>query len=122
MNNKILTAVMIIAVMVVWVKGISHAATAEENYKFYCVQCHGISGGGDGINVTEEMPVTPRNHASAEDMSKLTDAEIINAIADGGAANSKSALMPPFGKTLTRDEIKDMVYYLRKMCKCKSAK
>lgn len=120
MNNKGFIAIMIISAMVVLVKNSSHAATAEENYRFYCTQCHGVSGNGDGINVTKEMPVTPRDHASAEEMSKLTDSEIISAIADGGAANSKSPLMPPFGKTMTRDEIKDMMLYLRKMCKCKS--
>ena len=118
MNKKALYVIMIFALMMTLGKGISYAVTAEENYKFYCVQCHGSGGKGDGINVTKDMAVTPRNHASAEDMSKLSDADITNAITDGGPANSKSPLMPPFGKTLTADEIKDMVSHLRKMCNC----
>ena len=119
MNKKALYVILFFAVVMMTLgTGISYAVTAEENYKFYCVQCHGSGGKGDGINVTKDMAVTPRNHASAEDMSKLSDADITNAITDGGPANSKSPLMHPFGKTLTADEIKDMVSHLRKMCNC----
>lgn len=103
-------------------EGTSYAVSAEDNYKWYCSQCHGLTGKGDGVNVTKDMAVTPRNHASAADMSKLSDADLTNAIADGGPANSKSPLMPPFGKTLTVDEIKDLVSYLRKLCNCTAAK
>lgn len=116
--NKNALHIIFLAAMMTLGTGISFAATADENYKFYCVQCHGPQGKGDGINVTKDMAVTPRNHSSAEDMSKLSDADITNAITDGGPANSKSPLMPPFGKTMTADEIKDMVSYLRKMCNC----
>lgn len=96
----------------------SYAASAEENYKFYCSQCHGFTGKGDGINVTKDMAVTPRNHTDSKVMSELSDTDIENAIKDGGPANSKSPLMPPWGKTMTSDEIKDMVKYLRKLCNC----
>lgn len=122
MNKKALLVVMTFAIVVTLGRGISYAVTAEENYKWYCSQCHGFTGKGDGINVTKDMAVTPRNHASAADMSKLTDTDITNAIADGGPANSKSPLMPPFGKTLTTEEIKDLVTYLRKLCNCTAAK
>lgn len=98
--------------------GVSSAASAKENYDFYCVQCHGPEGKGDGVNVTKDMSVTPRNHADAKEMAKLTDKDIFNAIKDGGVANSKSPLMPPFGSTITTDEVNDLVKYLRKMCNC----
>ena len=94
------------------------AASAEENYRFYCSQCHGLEGRGDGPNATEEQPASPRDHTSAHDMEKLTDREIISVIRDGGEATSKSTLMPPFGKTLTEKEIVDLKDYLRKLCKC----
>ena len=97
----------------------SFAATAKDNYGFYCAQCHGLTGKGDGPNATKNQPVEPRDHTSAYEMGKLTDGEIIDAITGGGAAVSKSALMPPFGKTLTTEEIADLRGYLRKMCGCK---
>ena len=108
-------------------KGAAFAASAEENYKFYCAQCHGLDGKGEGVNAKPktvglelpDMSVTPRNHTSPEDMNELTDTVIEKAIKRGGAAVRKSTLMPPFGKTLTENEIKDLTAYLRKLCKCK---
>ncbi len=96
----------------------SFAASAEELYKFYCSQCHGVQGKGDGPNATPSQPVSPRNHTDAKAMKKLTDDDIINVIKSGGPATSKSPMMPPFGKTLTDDEVKLLKDYLRKLCKC----
>lgn len=108
-------------------KGTAFAVSAEENYKFYCTQCHGSDGKGEGANAKPkvvgidlpEMSVTPRNHTNPEDMNKLTDTDIESAISGGGAAVSKSTIMPPWGKTLTEAEIKDLTAHLRKLCKCK---
>ncbi|OGP31914.1 MAG: hypothetical protein A2073_02385 [Deltaproteobacteria bacterium GWC2_42_11] len=97
--------------------GSAFAASADENYKWYCAQCHGSGGKGDGIN-SKDLPVTPRNHTNPADMKKLTDGDIENVIKQGGAATSKSTTMPPFGSTITGDEIKEMVKYLHKLCNC----
>lgn len=91
----------------------------EDLYRFHCAQCHGLKGMGDGPNATKEMPVSPRDHTSAVEMGKLTDADIINAITEGGPATSKSSLMPPYGKTLSKAEISSLKDYLRKLCNCK---
>lgn len=98
---------------------IASAETPEDLYRFHCAQCHGLKGMGDGVNATREMPVSPRDHTSAVEMNKLTDADIINAITEGGPATSKSSLMPPYGKTLTKAEIASLKDYLRKLCNCK---
>ena len=92
--------------------------TARDNYAFYCAQCHGLKGMGDGPNATKNQPVDPRDHTSAYEMSKLTDADIINVIRDGGSATSKSTMMPPFKKTLTDKEIHELKDYIRKLCGC----
>ncbi|MBI5970395.1 MAG: cytochrome c [Deltaproteobacteria bacterium] len=97
----------------------AQAAAAEANYKFYCAQCHGLEGKGDGPNATKSQPVSPRNHTNTVEMSKLSDQDIINVIKGGGAATSKSTMMPPFGKTLTDAEVAALKDYLRKLCKCK---
>jgi mono/diheme cytochrome c family protein len=95
------------------------AETVEDLYRFHCAQCHGLKGMGDGPNATKEMPVSPRDHTSAVEMNKLTDSDIINAITEGGTATSKSSLMPPYGKTLSKSEISSLKDYLRKLCDCK---
>lgn len=96
----------------------SMGATARDNYAFYCAQCHGSEGRGDGPNATESQPVEPRNHSSAYEMKKLTDDEIIDVIHNGGAATSKSTLMPAFRRTLSDKEIEGLKDYLRELCKC----
>ena len=95
------------------------AAEAEQIFKFYCAQCHGPSGKGDGPNVTKNFPVSPRNFTSAAEMNKLSDADLKNVILDGGPAASKSPMMPPWGKTLSEAEVDALIKHLRKLCKCK---
>ena len=45
---------------------------------------------------------------------------IAKVIKEGGPSIDKSVLMPPWGDTLSDEEIKDMVQHLRMLCKCKS--
>lgn len=99
--------------------GLVFAASPAENYKWYCSQCHGLTGKGDGINATKEQPVNPKNHTDSKEMSKLSASDVKSVISEGGSATSKSTMMPPFGKTLTDAEIKELVEYLSKLCNCK---
>jgi mono/diheme cytochrome c family protein len=91
----------------------------EKVFRFYCAQCHGLGGKGDGPNVTKDFPVSPRNFTNAEEMNKLSDADIKNVILDGGPSASKSPMMPPWSKTLTEAEVDALVQHLRKLCACK---
>ena len=93
------------------------AETAKDNYKTYCVQCHGLGGEGNGINVPD-MSTQPRNHTDAKEMSARTDKELFKVIKEGGQAIKKSVLMPPWGSTLLDEEINDLVKYLHQLCKC----
>jgi cytochrome c oxidase cbb3-type subunit 3 len=97
----------------------AQAADIGQVFKFYCAQCHGVGGKGDGPNVTKDFPVSPRNFTNAKEMDKLTDADLKNVIIDGGPAASKSPVMPPWGKTLSGDEVDGLVKHLRKLCACK---
>ena len=94
-------------------------AEAEVMFKFYCAQCHGLGGKGDGPNVSKDFPVSPRNFTSAEEMNKLTDADLKNVILDGGPAVSKSEMMPPWSKTLTEAEVDALIRHIRRLCACK---
>ena len=99
------------------------AETVEENYKLYCVQCHGTAGTGQGINQTAGgLAVSPRDHTNAAEMSKLSADEIRLAISKGGDAVKKSELMPPWDEVLSAKEIDDLVALMGKLCKCELAK
>ncbi|NKB59808.1 MAG: c-type cytochrome [Alphaproteobacteria bacterium] len=95
------------------------AAETEKVFKFYCAQCHGLTGKGDGPNVTKDFPVSPRNFTNAKEMNKLSDADLKNVIMDGGPSVSKSPMMPPWGKTLNAEEVDGLIKHLRVLCKCK---
>lgn len=97
------------------------ASSAEDNYRLYCVQCHGTSGNGEGINQTSGgLAVSPRNHSDVVLMSKLSDDHLRQAITGGGDAVDSSELMPAWGKTLSAEEIDELVLYLRQLCQCQA--
>ena len=50
-------------------------------------------------------------------MGRLSDAEIYEVIEKGGAAVDLSGAMPPWGKTLTREQIQGLVSYIRSLSK-----
>jgi mono/diheme cytochrome c family protein len=95
------------------------ASETEKVFKFYCAQCHGLEGKGDGPNVTKDFPVSPRNFTNAAEMNKLSDADLKNVIMDGGPSVSKSPMMPPWGKTLTPEQVDGLIKHLRTLCNCK---
>jgi cytochrome c oxidase cbb3-type subunit 3 len=101
--------------------GTLHAASAKDNYRTYCAQCHGLQGNGRGVNI-RDMSVQPRNHTDAAYMSSRSDDDLFTADKKGGLAINKSVLMPPWGNSLSDTEIHDMVRYLRALCHCQYGK
>lgn len=117
MNKLMLSAFMAVTLMSP-VAAIAADVDVKQVFRFYCAQCHGLEGNGDGPNVTEDFPVTPRKFNDAAEMSKLSDADIRNVILDGGPAVSKSEMMPPWSETLADAEVDALIIYLRELCNC----
>ncbi len=86
--------------------------TGRRLYISVCAYCHGISGDGFGLNAPN-LAVPPRDHTDAAYMASRTDEQLFAVIKHGGAAQGKSALMPPWGGRLTDREIAAAVAYLR---------
>ena len=86
-------------------------------YARTCALCHGPAGTGDGPNA-RYLRVTPTAHADAAYMGTRTDAELYDAIAAGGYAMRRSNEMPAFGETLAPAQIRALVQYLRRLCRC----
>ena len=77
-----------------------------------CVWCHADStpaGPSNRSNVTPDPPLmndgTILNRESDESLEKV--------IALGGSAVGKSPMMPPYGRSLSKDEIAGLVAYMR---------
>ncbi len=113
-NSKV---ILMLATMILTVSAQARE-TAADNYKTYCVQCHGMQGNGKGLNI-RDMSVQPRDHTDAKAMSTRSDDNLFKVIKEGGLSIDKSVLMPPWGDSLSDEEIHDMVQYLRTLCKCK---
>jgi cytochrome c oxidase cbb3-type subunit 3 len=97
--------------------GTAQAEDAKQTFDFYCAQCHGFEGKAKGPNVTKDIATTPRDFTNKVDMAKRTDDDIRTVIKDGGPSISKSALMPPWGKTLSAEQIEMLLVYVRHFSK-----
>jgi len=80
--------------------------TAEATYKTKCAACHGPDGKGE---TTTGKALKVKDFAS-EDVRKMSDADLSDAISKG------KGKMPPY-KTLTADQVKDLVGYVRAFAK-----
>ena len=83
-------------------------------YKRQCVMCHGAAGLGDGPAAKSMKGKLP-SLAGKATMSKLTDAQIHDAITNG--RKTEIGNMPALGKRLTPEEITDIVNYVRTLAK-----
>ncbi len=52
-------------------------------------------------------------------MSNRTDEEIFRTISEGGEAMGFDMNMPPHNTVIIEKEIRGLVKYIRKLCKCK---
>lgn len=100
-------AMLVVVAVVVAMIGLSHTTaradnTAEATYKAKCASCHGPDGKGE---TPAGKAMKAKDFASAE-VQKMSDAEFSDAITKG-----KGKM--PASKTLTPDQVKDLVAYVR---------
>lgn len=91
--------------------------STAKTYLFYCASCHGSEGNGKGYN-SQFLGVSPTRHADPDYMSMRPDDTLFDGIFAGGYILNKSHMMPPWGSTLTNDQILDLVQYIRTLCDC----
>jgi mono/diheme cytochrome c family protein len=84
----------------------------RETYRHYCLTCHGDTGAGDGFNAFNLDP-HPRDLSDPAFERRKTDADLVDVIRRGGSGVGLSALMPPWGHTLSPRQIQDVVLYVR---------
>lgn len=77
-----------------------------------CVWCHSDSTPAGPSNRMNVQPTPPLIN-DGKVFNSLSDEYLRNAITLGGAAMGKSAMMPPYGRTLSQKEIKAVIAYMR---------
>jgi len=84
------------------------------DYQMYCASCHGQTGAGDGP-VAPTLPVQPAKHNDGNYMNKLDDAYLFKVISEGGPSVGKSELMAPWGGSLSDQQIRNVIAYIRSL-------
>lgn len=87
-------------------------SAGKAKYNQFCATCHGASGKGDGPAAAALNP-KPRNLSA----TKRSDAELKKIIKEGGAANGMSPLMPPWGPSLSEQDVTNLIAYIRSLAK-----
>ena len=91
--------------------GLTYAeGQGKQVFARYCATCHGDEGKGDGQNASNLNPPPPDLTASPN----LADAAYVRrVIAEGSAAAGRSPLSPPWGRTLSPQQIEYVALYCR---------
>jgi mono/diheme cytochrome c family protein len=87
-------------------------AAGNADYQIYCASCHGATGGGDGP-VGKTLDPRPAKHNDGNYMNPLTDDYLFKVIKFGGASVGKSPMMAPLGGTLSDQQIRDVIAFVR---------
>jgi len=79
----------------------------------YCARCHNPESSAERVSNYDNLEVKPHPFTEGDTLTKMSDAELTAIISHGGAALNKSALMPPYGYTLSKAEIEALIAYIR---------
>jgi mono/diheme cytochrome c family protein len=79
----------------------------------YCDRCHNPESTAERVSNYDNLEVKPHPFTEGDTLNKLTDAELIAIITNGGPALQKSALMPAWGNTLSKSDIQALIAYIR---------
>jgi len=91
-------------------------ARGKEVYSRYCSVCHGLEGRGDGFNAYNLKPA-PRDFTDSTFIVRLDSGLVTEAVTKGGLAVGLSASMPPWGRTLSHADIRDVAKYVRHLAR-----
>jgi mono/diheme cytochrome c family protein len=88
------------------------AAAGQAIFTQNCVVCHGAGGKGDGIAAAGLNP-KPANFNDAVRMAAAPEERRRKVVREGGASIGLSAAMPAFKETLSEQDIRDVLAYVR---------
>ena len=92
-------------------KAAADAGRGEPLYQRYCSGCHGVDGQGGAKNFMPHVgALTKKGY-----IDLLEDEYLAMVIAEGGEAVGKSAFMPSWKTTLSKQDIADVIEYIRRL-------
>jgi len=94
-------------------------SAAEETATLFtelCSICHGVGGKGDGPSAQGLEP-KPADFTNCRAMAKDSDDVLFKIIKGGGQSAGRSTVMPAWGASLSDPQIRDLVKFIRGLCK-----
>ena len=86
-----------------------NAQHGEVLYQRYCSGCHGADGRGGGKGFMPHVGALTRKGY----IDLIDDASLAMVITEGGEAMGKSGFMPSWKETLSKNDIADVIRYIR---------
>jgi len=87
-------------------------AQGKRLFYTYCVWCHADATPAGPSNRSNVTP-TPALMNDGATLNGESDEYLQNIITLGGSALGKSAMMPPYGQTLSQEEVRALIAYTR---------
>jgi cytochrome c oxidase cbb3-type subunit 3 len=81
-----------------------------------CSVCHGTGGKGDGPSAQGLEP-KPADFTNCKTMAKDSDDVLFKVIKGGGQSAGRSTVMPAWGDSLSDRQIRELVKFIRGLCK-----
>jgi mono/diheme cytochrome c family protein len=79
----------------------------------YCARCHNPESTPERVSNFDNLEVKPHPFTEGDTLNKMSDADLTAIISHGGPALNKSALMPPYGYTLSKTDIQALISFIR---------
>jgi mono/diheme cytochrome c family protein len=79
----------------------------------YCARCHDSESSAERVSNYDNLEVKPHAFTEGDTLNKMSDANLTAIILHGGPALSRSALMPPYGNTLSAADVRALIAYMR---------
>ena len=79
----------------------------------YCNRCHDPESSPVRVSNYDNLEVKPHPFTEGNTLNKMSDADLTSIIQHGGPALNRTALMPPYGNTLSGSEVKALIAYTR---------
>jgi cytochrome c553 len=79
----------------------------------YCARCHNSESTPERVSNYDNLDVKPHAFSDGDFLNKMTEDDMTATISHGGPALNKSALMPPYGYTLSKSDVQALLAYIR---------
>ena len=116
MNRLLIFSLLSIVSIALQAARLSAAEGTATLFKELCSVCHGADGKGDGPSAKGLEP-KPADFTNCKVMGKDSDDVLSKIIKGGGQSVGRSTVMPAWGDSLSDQQIRELVKFIRSLCK-----